>query len=157
MCMLCSYEAFEQKYLHFISSTDCSLRNTMCFVFHLKRTSHKRTSHKNVFLNQTRRSMASLPHQWILCSEWVPSEWDSKQLIKTLNHFDPYNIFLAIATNIPQRLKTGPASHLLKLKCKYSNILRYCFFSFISCKLLSSKLKQKNFWSFYFTCNESKI
>ncbi len=22
--------------------------------------------------------------QWILCSEWVPSEWESKQLIKTL-------------------------------------------------------------------------
>ncbi len=21
--------------------------------------------------------------QWILCSEWVPSEWESKQLIKT--------------------------------------------------------------------------
>ncbi len=25
----------------------------------------------------------SLAHQWILCSEWVPSEWESKQLIKT--------------------------------------------------------------------------
>ncbi len=23
------------------------------------------------------------------------------------NHFDPYNLFLAIAINIPQRLKTG--------------------------------------------------
>ncbi len=28
-------------------------------------------------------SIASLSHQWILCSEWVPSEWESKQLIKT--------------------------------------------------------------------------
>ncbi len=28
-------------------------------------------------------SMTSLAHQWILCSEWVPSEWESKQLIKT--------------------------------------------------------------------------
>ncbi len=27
-------------------------------------------------------SIASLAHQWILCSEWVPSEWESKQLIK---------------------------------------------------------------------------
>ncbi len=27
--------------------------------------------------------------------------------IKEKNHFDPYNVFLAIATNIPQRLKTG--------------------------------------------------
>ncbi len=24
-----------------------------------------------------------LAHQWMLCSEWVPSEWESKQLIKT--------------------------------------------------------------------------
>ncbi len=28
-------------------------------------------------------SITSLAHQWILCSEWVPSEWESKQLIKT--------------------------------------------------------------------------
>ncbi len=27
--------------------------------------------------------------------------------IKKINNFDPYNVFLAIATNIPQRLKTG--------------------------------------------------
>ncbi len=27
-------------------------------------------------------SISSLDHQWILCSEWVPSEWESKQLIK---------------------------------------------------------------------------
>ncbi len=24
-----------------------------------------------------------------------------------INHFEPYNVFLAIATNIPQRLKTA--------------------------------------------------
>ncbi len=28
-------------------------------------------------------SVTSLAHQWILCSEWVPSEWEFKQLIKT--------------------------------------------------------------------------
>ncbi len=28
-------------------------------------------------------SITSLAHQWILCSEWVPSKWESKQLIKT--------------------------------------------------------------------------
>ncbi len=28
-------------------------------------------------------SIISLAHQWILCSEWVPSAWESKQLIKT--------------------------------------------------------------------------
>ncbi len=27
-------------------------------------------------------SITSLAHQWILCSEWVPSEWESKQLIQ---------------------------------------------------------------------------
>ncbi len=27
--------------------------------------------------------------------------------IKKIDNFDPYNVFLAIATNIPQRLKTG--------------------------------------------------
>ncbi len=28
-------------------------------------------------------NITSLAHQWILCSEWVPPEWESKQLIKT--------------------------------------------------------------------------
>ncbi len=28
-------------------------------------------------------SITSVAHQWMLCSEWVPSEWESKQLIKT--------------------------------------------------------------------------
>ncbi len=28
-------------------------------------------------------SITSIAQQWILCSEWVPSEWESKQLIKT--------------------------------------------------------------------------
>ncbi len=28
-------------------------------------------------------SIASLSQQWMLCTEWVPSEWESKQLIKT--------------------------------------------------------------------------
>ncbi len=28
-------------------------------------------------------SITSLAHQWILCNEWVPSEWESKQLIET--------------------------------------------------------------------------
>ncbi len=27
--------------------------------------------------------------------------------IEKIDHFDPYNVFLAFATNIPQRLKTG--------------------------------------------------
>ncbi len=31
-------------------------------------------------------SIALLAHQWVLSSEWVPSEWESKQLIKTLQY-----------------------------------------------------------------------
>ncbi len=27
--------------------------------------------------------------------------------MRKIDNFDPYNVFLAIATNIPQRLKTG--------------------------------------------------
>ncbi len=27
--------------------------------------------------------ISSFDHQWMLCSEWVPSEWESKQLLKT--------------------------------------------------------------------------
>ncbi len=27
--------------------------------------------------------------------------------IKNIDNFDPYNVFLAIATNVPQGLKTG--------------------------------------------------
>ncbi len=30
---------------------------------------------------------------------------------KKINHFDPFNVFLAIATNIPQRLNTGFVVH----------------------------------------------
>ncbi len=30
-----------------------------------------------------KRSITSLAHQWIISSEWVPSEWGSKRLIKT--------------------------------------------------------------------------
>ncbi len=39
-------------------------------------------------------SIPSLAHQWILCSEWVPSEWESKQLIKTtVIHTTPVHQF----------------------------------------------------------------
>ncbi len=44
-------------------------------------------------------------------------------------HFDPYNVFLAIATNIPQRLKTGFVvqghKYYLKLFFKYCFFLRF--------------------------------
>ncbi len=40
---------------------------------------------KNEFVSsweQIWRNVGELAQQWILCSEWVPSEWESKQLIK---------------------------------------------------------------------------
>ncbi len=40
---------------------------------------------------------------------------------------------------VPRIYTAWMDGHLLKLKCKYSNILRYWFLTFISCKLLSSK------------------
>ncbi len=40
----------------------------------------------SLFLHQICRNVASsVAQQWMLCSEWVPSEWESKQLIKTHN------------------------------------------------------------------------
>ncbi len=35
--------------------------------------------------------------------------------IKKNLYFDPYNVFLAIATNIPQRLKTGFVSRVTNM------------------------------------------
>ncbi len=34
-------------------------------------------------------SIKSLVHQWMLCSEWVPLEWESKQLIIIIIHSTP--------------------------------------------------------------------
>ncbi len=39
----------------------------------------------SLFLHQ-KFSITSLAHQWIICSEWVPSEWEFKQLIKHYNN-----------------------------------------------------------------------
>ncbi len=46
-------------------------------------------------------SITSLDHRWILCSEWVPSEWESKHLIKTSqiihvpHKWYPYFLYIA--------------------------------------------------------------
>ncbi len=49
-------------------------------------------------------SITSLAHQWILCSEWVPSEWESKQLIKHHNN--------------PQVIHTTPVHQLTSCEVK---------------------------------------
>ncbi len=35
------------------------------------------------FVSLSEKCSITSVHQLILCSEWVPSEWESKQLIKT--------------------------------------------------------------------------
>ncbi len=47
---------------------------------------------------------------------------------RIINNFDPYNVFLAIATNIPVQLKTGfvVQGHIL-LFCKSSLSLYFIF------------------------------
>ncbi len=48
----------------------------------------------SLLLHQIWRNVALHPclREWMLCSEWVPSEWESKQLIKTLQeiHTTPF-------------------------------------------------------------------
>ncbi len=55
-------------------------------------------------------SITSLAHQWILWSEWVPSEWESKQLIKHC-----YN---------PQITHMTPVNHLMSCKAKTCMFVR---------------------------------
>ncbi len=48
---------------------------------------------------------------------------------KKIDNFDPYNVFLAIVTNIPQRLKTGFVPIRFSMSF-YLNVIVY--FTFIS-------------------------
>ncbi len=38
-------------------------------------------------------SIPSLAHQWILCNEWVPSEWESKQLKQLRNLYRSSTVY----------------------------------------------------------------
>jgi len=69
----------------------------------------------SLFLHQI-WSIASVSHQWMLCSEWVPSKWESKQLIKHLNN--PRVIYSSPSVNVLRRQKM----HVLTNK---SNIKRF--------------------------------
>ncbi len=44
---------------------------------------------------------------------------------RKINNFDPYSVLLAIATNIPQRLKTGfvVQSHIYKLQMSFQDAM----------------------------------
>ncbi len=56
-------------------------------------------------------SIASLAHQWIICSEWIPSEWESKKLIKK-HH------------NNPQVIHTTPDPQLTSCEVKIYTFVR---------------------------------
>ncbi len=54
------------------------------------RSGHPRCRWVGFFLRtDLEKCITSLAHQLILCSEWVPSEWESKQLIK--HHNNPHH------------------------------------------------------------------
>ncbi len=72
-----------QLYIFRVFSVYCKVNSILVFkgivhpknFFFLKREFY---SHLGRFLHQNRLekySITSLAHQWILCSEWVPSEW----------------------------------------------------------------------------------
>ncbi len=51
--------------------------------------------------------ISSVSQQWMLCSEWVPSEWESKQLIK--HHNNPHHSSPSV--NIWRRQKLKQIQH----------------------------------------------
>ncbi len=53
------------------------------FTQKMKICSHQAIEVRSVCFISDKFSITSLAHQWILCSEWVPSESESKQLIET--------------------------------------------------------------------------
>ncbi len=57
-------------------------------------------------------SITSLAHQWMLCSEWVPSEWESKQMIKTLQSStsNPHHSRTSVNVLWSQKLKLANPS-----------------------------------------------
>ncbi len=78
---------------------------------------------KNNIFRKCNFSITSLPHQWILCIKWVPSE-QSKQLIKTF-HFKIhqhicFGLFSIVngawSVHISLLIQTRPFFHLFYLK-----------------------------------------
>ncbi len=54
------------------------------------------------FVSSSEQSWRNLVphHQWILCSEWVPSEWESKQLIKTSQYSTSNPLYSSQSVNV---------------------------------------------------------
>ncbi len=68
--------------------------------------------------------ITSLAHQWIICSEWVPSVWKSKQLIKISEIYNnPHNSNFTVRQNLHVCNKciiVLYSIHRSQLKCKSS-------------------------------------
>ncbi len=67
-------------------SYNFSYQNKVIKEFYLNHTHPQAIQDVDEFVSSSgleKCSITSLVQQWILCSEWVPSEWESKQLIKT--------------------------------------------------------------------------
>ncbi len=75
-------------------------------------------------------SITSLAHQWILCSEWVPSEWESKQLIKTLRRFD-FKTWVLANTSLDSSSKT--VHPLLSSHIKFKIFCLELFWTIFAC------------------------
>ncbi len=56
-------------------------------------------------------SIASVSQQWMLCSEWVPSEWESKQLIKTSQYSTSNPHHSSPSVNVFRRQKLKQIHH----------------------------------------------
>ncbi len=68
--------------MSFTYTKTCLAQNVYCYLSEIK---WKLSENVLCFFMRTdleKCSIASLAQQWILCSEWVPSEWESKQFTR---------------------------------------------------------------------------
>ncbi len=61
-------------------------------------------------------SIISLAQQWMLCSEWVPSEWESKQLIKTSQLYTPVHQLTSCEVKSCVLVETNPSLRYFNIK-----------------------------------------
>ncbi len=87
-------------------------------------------------------SITAVAHQWILCSEWVPSEWESKQLIKTSQNFtsNPHNSSPSINIFITENLHVCNLKPLLPAKI-WVLYPKYCFLQWKTVSSESGEIK----------------
>ncbi len=72
------------------------------------RTRERVVSSGNKYLEKC--STASVSQQWMLCSEWVPSEWESDKNITIIHSSPSVNIWRRWCTHFNLKLKLSPLS-----------------------------------------------